>query len=55
MVIMLGGGCKKFEIKHKSSDPSKLCACARAHGFQRLRTRVNILLTDTQYHDEAMF
>ena len=31
-----------------SSVPSKLCACARAHGFQRLRT-------DTQYHDEAMF
>ena len=34
---------------------SKLCACARAHSFQRLRTRVNILRTDTQYHDEAMF
>ena len=30
-------------------------SCARAHGFQRLRTRVNILRTDTQYHDEAMF
>ena len=38
-----------------NSVPSKLCACARAHGFQRLRTRVNILRTDTQYHDEAMF
>ena len=38
-----------------ASVPSKLCACARVHGFQRLRTRVNILRTDTQYHDEAMF
>ena len=38
-----------------ASVPSKLCVCARVHGFQRLRTRVNILRTDTQYHDEAMF
>ena len=30
------------------SDPSKLCACARAHSFQRLRT--DILLTDTLLH-----
>ena len=41
--------------KATNSVPSKLCACARAHGFQRLRTRVNILRTDTQYHHEAMF
>ena len=41
--------------KVTTSVPSKLCACARAHGFQRLRTRVNILRTDTQYHHEAMF
>ena len=42
-------------IETQTSVPSKLCACARAHGFQRLHTRVNILHTDTQYHDEAMF
>ena len=30
------------------SDPSKLCAYARAHSFQRLRT--DILLTDTLLH-----
>ena len=29
-----------------TSVPSKLCACARAHGFQRLRTLIHILRTD---------
>ena len=28
-----------------SSVPSKLCACARAHRVQRLRTRINLLRT----------
>ena len=27
------------------SAPSKLCACALAHSFQRLRTRINLLRT----------
>ena len=35
-----------LEVIMGSSVPSKLCACARAHGFQRLRTRVNLLRTD---------
>ena len=30
----------------EASVPSKLCACARAHGFQRLRTRINLLRTN---------
>ena len=35
-----------FKDKVKISVPSKLCACARAHSFQRLRTRINLLRTD---------
>ena len=34
-----GGGCMKDN--DESSVPSKLCACARANGFQRLRTDVS--------------
>jgi len=29
------------------SVSSKLCACARTHSFQRLRTRINLVRTDT--------
>ena len=37
---------KSLLTKLYSSVPSKLCACARAHRFQRLRTRINLLRTD---------
>ena len=33
-----------------SNVPSKLCACTRAHRFQRLRTRINLRRTDYYEH-----
>ena len=33
-------------VKNIGGVPSKLCACARAHRLQRLRTRINMLRTD---------
>ena len=37
-------------ITQLTSVPSELCACARAHRFQRLRTRIKWLRTDISLH-----
>ena len=43
---------KMFRFRVTTSVLSKLCACARAHGFQKLRTHIYCAQI---YHDEAMF